>query len=92
MLKDTPTVAETLPGYELAVWYGAFGPKGLPAEIQKRLNAEINAIMMTPDVKARMEAMAVEPLNATPEAFGAMMRADLEKYTKLVKELTIRAE
>ena len=92
MLKDTPTVAETVPGYELAVWYGAFAPKGLPAEIQRRLNTEINAIMMLPDVKARLEGMAVEPLNATPEAFQAMMRADYEKYTRLVKELNIRAE
>ena len=92
MLKDVPTVAETVPGYEMAVWYGAFAPKGLPAEIQKRLNTEINAIMMMPDVKARMEGMAVEPLNATPEAFAAMMRADLDKYTRLTKELNIKAE
>ena len=92
MLKDVPTVGETVPGYELAVWYGAFGPRGLPPEIQKRLNAEINAIMMSPDVRAKMEAMAVEPLNATPEAFAAMMRADLDKYARLVKELNIKSE
>ena len=70
LLKDVPTVAETVPGYEMAVWYGCFGPKGMPADLQKRLNAEINAIMMSPDVKAKMEAMAVEPVNETPERFG----------------------
>ena len=92
LLKDTPTVAETVPGYEMAVWYGAFGPKGMPPELQKRLNAEINAIMMSPDVKAKMEAMGVEPVNDTPEQFAAALRADAEKWGKLVKELGIVAE
>ena len=92
LLKDVPTVAETVPGYELAVWYGAFGPKGMAPELQKRLNAEINVIMMMPDVKAKLEAMGVEPLNETPEAFAATMRADLDKYTRLVRELNIKSE
>ena len=92
LLKDTPTVAETVPGYEMAVWYGAFGPKGMSPELQKRLNAEINAIMMTPDVKAKMEAMGVEPVNDTPEQFAAALRADAEKWGKLVKEMGIVAE
>ena len=85
-------MAETVPGYELAVWYGAFGPKGMAPELQKRLNAEINVIMMMPDVKAKLEAMGVEPLNETPEAFAATMRTDLDKYTRLVRELNIKSE
>jgi tripartite-type tricarboxylate transporter receptor subunit TctC len=92
LLKDVPTVAETVPGYEMAVWYGAFGPRGLPPEITKRLNAEINAIMMLPEVKSKMEAIGVEPVNETPEQFGAVMRADAEKWVKLVKELGIKSE
>jgi tripartite-type tricarboxylate transporter receptor subunit TctC len=92
MLKDVPTVAETVPGYEMAVWYGCFGPKGMPADLQKRLNAEINAIMMSPDVKAKMEAMAVEPVNETPERFGEIARAEAAKWDKLVKELGIKSE
>ncbi|HET9577585.1 MAG TPA: tripartite tricarboxylate transporter substrate binding protein [Usitatibacter sp.] len=90
LLKDTPTVAETVPGYEMAVWYGAFGPKGMPAELQKRLNAEINRIMVLPDVKEKMEAIGVEPVNETPEQFAATMRADAEKWGKLVRELGIK--
>ena len=92
LLKDVPTVAETLPGYEMAVWYGAFGPKGMPAELTRRLNAEINAIMMQPDVKAKMEAIGVEPVNETPEQFAAVMRADAEKWGRLVRELNIKPE
>ena len=92
LLKDTPTVAETVPGYEMAVWYGAFGPKGMPSELQHRLNREINAIMMMPDVKAKMEAIGVEPVNETPERFAQVLRADSEKWGKLVKELGIKEE
>jgi tripartite-type tricarboxylate transporter receptor subunit TctC len=90
LLPNIPTVAETVPGYEMAVWYGAFAPSALPPEIQKRLNAEINRIMMLPDVKAKMEAIGVEPVNETPEQFTAIMRADYEKWTRLVKELGIK--
>jgi tripartite-type tricarboxylate transporter receptor subunit TctC len=92
LLKDTPTVAETIPGYEMAVWYGAFGPPGLPPELTARLNREINAIMVLPDVREKMEAIGVEPVNATPEQFAATMRADAEKWGKLVKELNIQAD
>jgi tripartite-type tricarboxylate transporter receptor subunit TctC len=92
LLKDTPTVAETVPGYEMAVWYGAFGPRGLPPELTKRLNAEINRIMALPDVKEKMEAIGVEAVAETPEQFVATMRADAEKWGRLVKELDIRGE
>jgi tripartite-type tricarboxylate transporter receptor subunit TctC len=92
LLPETPTVAETLPGYEMAVWYGAFAPLGLPREIQLRLNAEINRIMMLPDVKASMEKIGVEPVSETPEQFAATLRADADKWGKLVKELGIKAE
>jgi tripartite-type tricarboxylate transporter receptor subunit TctC len=90
LLKDTPTVAETVPGYEMAVWYGAFGPHGMPSELQKRLNAEINRIMMLPDVKEKMESIGVEPVNETPEQFAATLRSDSDKWGKLVRELGIK--
>lgn len=92
LLKDTPTVAETIPGYEMAVWYGAFGPKGMPPELTARLNTEINRIMMLPDVRAKMEAIGVEAVNVTPEQFAATLRADAEKWGRLVKELNIKSE
>jgi tripartite-type tricarboxylate transporter receptor subunit TctC len=92
LLPNVPTVAETVPGYEMAVWYGAFGPAGLPADIQRKLNAEINRIMMLPDVREKMEAIGVEAVNETPERFLAVMRADAEKWGRLVKELQIKAE
>ena len=92
LLKDVPTVAETVPGYEMAVWYGAFGPKGMPAELTRRLNAEINRIMMLPDVREKMEAIGVEAVNETPEQFAAVLRADADKWGRLVRELNIKSD
>ena len=92
LLPDTPTVAETLPGYEMAVWYGAFGPKGLPPEITQRLNNEINRAMMLPDVKTRMESIGVEPVNVTPGQFSKVLHDDAKKWGQLVRELGIKAE
>ena len=92
LLPDTPTVAETVPGYELAVWYGYFGPKDLPADITKRLNGETNRILAQPDVRAKMAAIGVEMVQSSPEGFGKTLRADTERYNKLIKELHITAE
>jgi len=92
LLPDVPAVAETVPGYEMAVWYGAFGPKGMDPELVKRLNKEINAVLARPDVVTKMEAMAVELRQGTPEAFDKLLRADAAKYGALVKELGIQAD
>ena len=92
LLPDVPAVAETVPGYEMAVWYGAFGPKGMDPELVKRLNKEINAVLARPDVVTKMEAMAVELRQGTPEAFDKLLRTDAAKYGALVKELGIQAD
>ena len=92
LLTDVPTVGETLPGYELAVWYGAFAPPGTPREIVQRLNAEINKIMNSAEVKAKMSAIGVDTATTTPEQFGAILAADEARYTKLIREFGIKGE
>ena len=92
LLPDTPTVAETVPGYEMAVWYGAFGPKGMDPALVARLNKEINAVLAKPEVVEKMNGMAVELRQSTPQAFGELLRADARKYGDLVRELGIKAE
>jgi tripartite-type tricarboxylate transporter receptor subunit TctC len=91
LLPDVPTVAETVPGYEMAVWYGAYGPAGMPKEIVARLNAEIGRILFLPEVKKRMEDIAVEVAKSTPEELGAMTRADADKWGRIIKDLGITA-
>ena len=92
LLPDVPTVRETVPGYEMSVWYGAFGPAGMPPAIVARLNAEISRILFLPDVKKRMEDIAVEVAKMTPEELTTLTRNDAEKWGKLIKELGIVAQ
>jgi tripartite-type tricarboxylate transporter receptor subunit TctC len=92
LLPDVPTVAETLPGYEMAVWYGAFGPAGMAADIVARLNGEISRALFLPEVKKRMADIAVEVASSTPQELGAMMRADTEKWGGIIKSLGINPQ
>jgi len=92
LLPEVPTVAETLPGYELSVWYGAFGPAGMPPELTARLNREINLILKRPEVIKKMGDMGVLLTETTPEQFGQILARDADKYGKLIKELGITAE
>jgi tripartite-type tricarboxylate transporter receptor subunit TctC len=89
LLPDIPTVAETVPGFEMAVWYAAYGPAGLPREVVAMLNAEIGRILFLPDVKKRMEDIAVETARSSPEELAALTRADADKWGKIIKQLGI---
>ncbi len=92
LLPGVPTVAETVPGYELAVWYGAFGPAGMDPAVVDRLNKEINRILALPEVQKQMGDIGVQVLQTTPQQFGVVLQRDADKYGKLVRELGIRAE
>jgi tripartite-type tricarboxylate transporter receptor subunit TctC len=89
LLADTPTVAETLPGFEMAVWYAAYGPAGMPKEIVARLNAEIGRILFLPEVKKRMDDIAVETARSSPEELATLTRADADKWGRIIKQLGI---
>ncbi len=88
---DVPTVGETVPGYEMAVWYGAFGPKGMDAALQQRLNAELNRVLLLPAVKDRLTGMGVEIAPESTEAFSRRLHADAEKWGSLIRRLGIEA-
>jgi len=92
LLPDVPTVAETIPGYEMAVWYGAFGPAGMPADLVSKLNAEINKAMMLPDVKQRMADIGVEVANISAPEFAKVLQADADKWGRLIREMGIKGE
>jgi tripartite-type tricarboxylate transporter receptor subunit TctC len=92
LLSSTPTVAETLPGYELAVWYGMFGPAGLPRELTARINTEVNRIMQLPEVKEKMAGIGVEVAKLSPTQFQEILARDTAKYTKLIADLGIKPE
>jgi tripartite-type tricarboxylate transporter receptor subunit TctC len=91
-LPDVPTVAETVPGFEMTVWYGAFGPPGMPKEIVTKLNAEIGRALFLPEVKKRMDDIAVEVASSTPEELGTRMSKDAAKWGALIKGLGIATQ
>jgi tripartite-type tricarboxylate transporter receptor subunit TctC len=84
-LPDTPTVADTVPGYEASALFGMGAPKNTPKEIIGKLNAEINAILAEPDMRKRLIELGGEPLIQSPEAFGDQIRAETEKWKKVVE-------
>ncbi|SFC50042.1 Tripartite-type tricarboxylate transporter, receptor component TctC [Polaromonas sp. OV174] len=90
LLPEVPTVGETLPGYELGVWYGAFGPAGMPKDLVAKLNAETNKALSNPEVRARMDAIGVEIVNGTPQEFATVLRRDADRYGKIIRELGIK--
>ena len=83
-LPDVPAVAETLPGYEIATWYGLAGPAKMPREIVTRLNAEVQAILKQPDIAKRLQDLDAEVSSGSPEQFSAFWKAENEKYRKLI--------
>jgi tripartite-type tricarboxylate transporter receptor subunit TctC len=88
-LPTVPTVAETLPGFDIATWYGLAGPAKLPKEIVARLNDEVAAVLKEPDVVKRFRELDAEVGAGSPEQFGQFWRKEIEKYRKLVKDARI---
>jgi tripartite-type tricarboxylate transporter receptor subunit TctC len=85
VIPDVPTVAETLPGFEVVTWYGIAGPAKLPGEIVARLNKEIVRIIALPDVQKRFMEQGLEPRSSTPEEFQAYMQREVEKWQQVAK-------
>ena len=90
---ELPTVAEAaLPGFESTQWWGAYGPAALPADIVARLNADIGAVLGSAEVKRRLAADAAEPGGGSPRDLAEYLKADYEKWGRVVREAKIRAD
>jgi len=92
LLPDVATVAETVPGYEASALFGMGVPKNTPKEIIAKLNQEINAVLAEPAIKAKLIDLGGEPLIGPPEAFGAMIVAETEKWEKVVKSAGVHVD
>jgi tripartite-type tricarboxylate transporter receptor subunit TctC len=92
MLPDIPTVAESLPGYDAATWGGILAPAGTPKDIVAKLNASINAALKMPDVRAKLEGVGIEIQGGTPEQFGNVIKAEVEKWGRIVSAAGIKAD
>jgi tripartite-type tricarboxylate transporter receptor subunit TctC len=91
-LPDVPTVADAVPGYEASALFGMGAPKKTSPEIIEKLNREINAVLAEPDMKKRLIELGGEPLIGPPDAFGAAIAAETEKWEKVVKASGAKVE
>jgi tripartite-type tricarboxylate transporter receptor subunit TctC len=92
-LPDLPTVAEAgVKGYEVVLWYGVLGPKHLPKNIVMRWNAEIRKATKLADLKERLLAEGFDIDDSPPEAFQRVLKRDVAKWTKVVRDAKIKVE
>ena len=89
-LPDVPTFEELgYKGFTAVQWYGIVGPAKMPALIVERLNAEINKAIATPELRERLSGEALDPMPMTSAAFGAFIAAEVDRWTKLVRDRNI---
>lgn len=85
LFPEVPTVAETLPGYEVRLWNGIFGPVGMPSFVVARLSHELAAALRLPEMRDKLAQQGSEPVGSTPEEFGAFLATELPRWAELVR-------
>jgi tripartite-type tricarboxylate transporter receptor subunit TctC len=89
---QVPAIGESLPGYEVAPWFGIVGPAGLPKDIVNRLNQTIAAALQSADATQRLKTFAFDAIADSPEHFAATIKSDIAKYSKIIKSAGIKVE
>jgi tripartite-type tricarboxylate transporter receptor subunit TctC len=92
LLPHLPTVAETLPGYELTQWWGVIVPARSPRAVIDKLNREIGEALAQPDVQEKLRQQGTTPLASTPEAFGKLIAAERVRVAKIAQQAGIRLD
>jgi tripartite-type tricarboxylate transporter receptor subunit TctC len=89
---DVAAIAEIVKGYEFTAWVACFAPAGTPAPIVEKLNAELRKALLDPDVASKLSTQTLDPMPMTPEEFATRLKADYDKYDKVVKLSTARID
>jgi len=85
-LPGVPTISESgVPGYEMSPWIAMFAPAGTPKAIIDKLNAEVNKVLSMPDIEQKLDSQGLGPWTSTPDEMNARLKADYDKYGKLIK-------
>jgi tripartite-type tricarboxylate transporter receptor subunit TctC len=93
LLPDVPTMAEAgFPAVEVLNWQGLVGPKGMPAELVRQLNAAGNKALQDPDLREKINSQGNEVGGGTPEAFAALIKSEAQRWGKVVKDAKIEPE
>jgi len=92
LLGDTPTIAQTVPGYSLDPWLGLFLPAKVPQEVVTKIHGEVVKILNSPELKARLGPQGIELLTSSPAEFARFIREDNAKWGKIIREAGIKAD
>jgi tripartite-type tricarboxylate transporter receptor subunit TctC len=92
IVKDVPTIGETVPGYEVFSWFGFFVPKKTPPEIVAKINADTNAALVTPAVKTRFEELGAVPKGSTQAELAAFLKSETDKWGPVIKDAQIKLD
>jgi tripartite-type tricarboxylate transporter receptor subunit TctC len=92
-LPDIPTLDESgVKGYDVVLWHGLVGPKGLPRPIVDRVNGDLNKALKAKDMEEKLATDGVSPAGGTPEQFGAIIKRDIDTWRKVVQMAGVKAE
>ena len=89
---DIPTIAETVPGYEHEPWNGMFAPAGIPKPVLAKISAEVTRAVHGGEIKKVFESEGATPVGSTPEEFRAVLKAEIDKWTKVAKAANIKLD
>lgn len=92
LLPDAPTLAETLPGFDVTQWNAVWAPAATPKDVLEKLSAEIIRIVQSPEYKARMSEQAAEAIGNSPSELAAFQKAEIDKYRKIAQQANIKVE
>jgi tripartite-type tricarboxylate transporter receptor subunit TctC len=92
LLGDTPTIAQTVPGYSLDPWLGLFVPAKTPQDVVMKIHGEVVKILNSPDLKAKLGPQGIELVTNSPADFARFIREDNVKWGKIIKEAGIKAD
>ena len=92
-MPDVPTFAEAgLPNFEARAWLGVLAPAAVPRAIIDKMAGEITRIQGTPDLREKLSSQGMNPYPGTPEQFAALIKADMDKFARIVKSANITLE
>ncbi len=89
-LPDIPTIAETLPGYEASLWTGLLAPRGTPPVAIQRIHREVMKLLQTAEVRTAYQRAGTDIVATDPKAFGDLLRLELAKWGKVVRDLKLQ--
>ena len=92
LAPEIPTVAETLPGFEISTWYGVLAPTGTPEAIIQRLNMEIVKAAQLPDVRKKLEDLGLDLQLSSPQAFGALLKSETVKWAEVIRLTGVKVD